>query len=910
MSSAVPVELYRTIERANACAKAAALEAAPAASFGVRRLTPADFVAELWELWGDGRALVSADERKVLVAALLREFAAEARLSDSPGTVALIARFVSNVGCLLEGQALDETSFTARERGVLALAAQYCERLRGAGLVEPEQAAALLSDAVASGEVPSPCVSVVDAIEAGAGLDRLLRVLDCSPKPDAFVLPTLAEGVEPALVMPAGPTALAGLLLDEITEVASAGETALLVVSPAPDRLFESLAAPLSAAGVSSALRCSRPFEETLTGCALAAVADIDGPHGIAAATDFAYNRLSGVPGRDAQRLNREIREDRTFEGAAIAEKLRLLSPTFSEFQRIAEVCAGAEDARAAEDALRALDVLAEWVKGVDVLTFAEKAREAAALAKAQGLLAACVRIGAWGCDLAPLLASASVPVQVLAAAEGGATVEFASLDRLDSLVPRSYDEVIVADCSQEVFPAKADRTALDGLTEKLGYARPADEFERERRRFAAAMGAAKARFTLGISQRDEKGEETYPAFLLSEFSDALTQSHPPQSALAGKGADAGYSEFDDAAFGLPVALSRCARRGGEEALVGGIGQSFAALCGKEEVPGVARGCLRQLNLADFLKKAPGPDGPVAVLSASAIESYLSCPYGWFLKNRLRPEAPDEQFGPAEKGGFVHRVLARLYDGLAAEGVARVDEGNLAACEGRLDAVFDECLAEQRRERPGSGRLVARSKSEKVEVERLRGQLHTTLRRLATMAPAYRVHGHEVAVAPEDGIDYAGFRLNGRADRVDVDAEDGRFAIIDYKGSVGSDYAAAMREGDEEVPLPGRIQADVYAQALRRRLTDLHCAGALYLSYSAKRRAGSLVGAADATYDDGGLLGASSRVPLNFEAYLDAVEELAAARLAGLLRGEIAPSPRSSAACRFCPALDCERRLS
>lgn len=68
MPTTVPVELYRTIERANAAAKAAATATAPGAAFGVRRLTAAGLVEELWELWGDGRVLVSAEERSLLAA--------------------------------------------------------------------------------------------------------------------------------------------------------------------------------------------------------------------------------------------------------------------------------------------------------------------------------------------------------------------------------------------------------------------------------------------------------------------------------------------------------------------------------------------------------------------------------------------------------------------------------------------------------------------------------------------------------------------------------------------------------------------------------------------------------------------------------------------------------------------------
>lgn len=893
MPSSVPIELYRTIERANASAKAAAAAAGAGAAFGVRRLTAAGLVEELWELWGDGRALVSPEERTLLIGALAAEPGAGAVLAASPGTVRLLAQFCAQVGCLLDGSC--EGSFTARETAVLELAAGYRRRLDEEHLVEREQAAALLAEAVAAGAMPRPAVCAVDVLQLDAGAEALLRAVGCTPSEDVGALPLLPGGIERGLVLAAGPSALAGLLLDEMRDCLGAGDAAILVVSPEADGLFDALAGPLAGLGATVALRSSRPFGETLVGRALAAVDRLGGPHLAEDAADLCYNRLFGAPAREAQRLNRAIRGDRCLSAAAVLEELQALSPAFEPLRAAAAALRGGGSGSAA------LGVLAARIQETDGLSPAEKRREGAALDKVRGLIEARERLGATGIDLFPLLECATIPVQVLAG-EGAARVEFASVDRLDSLVDASYDTVIVADLSQAAFPARAEATALDGLAEKLGYRRSSDEFAKERCRFAAAMGAARRRFTVALSERDATGEETYPSFLVSEYADSLARAAGEENAEA-------WGCFEKDAFGLPEPLVACARRGGEEVLAGGLGRAFAPVTSTDEVSAVARGSLEQLDLVDFMRKIPEGDGSIVVLSPSAMEAYLACPYGWFLQRHIRPNPPDELFGPAEKGSFVHSVFARFYDSLAAEGVTRADAGNLAACEQRLDGVFDELLAEQCGKEPGSGRMVPQTKSEMVEVERLRGQLRNTLGRLASFAPAYRVLGHELAIEPEDGVDYAGFRLNGRADRVDVDEAAARFAVIDYKGSTGREYAAGLKE-DEEVALPGRIQADVYAQALRARLEGLHGAGALYLSYSAKNRAAAFVGAADDTFDDNGFLSGASRVPLNFEAYLDAVEALVAEGLAGLPAGEIAPRPRSAAACRFCPAVGCERRLA
>ncbi|MEC4176902.1 PD-(D/E)XK nuclease family protein [Adlercreutzia sp. R7] len=894
------VELYRTIERANASAKAAAVDAGTGAAFGVRRLTVPALIEELWDLWGDGRALVSADERNVLVGALLAERGEQVGLQTSAGTIRLLARFFARVGCLVDGCGTAAVEFTAREGAVLDMAACYCERLHERGLVELEQAAAILARMLEAGDMPPIALAVVDADRFGAGVEALLRAAG-GVGPDAhsglFLLP---DAVEEALVLPAGPTVLAGLLLDEIEDCIAAGDRSILVVFPQADELFDVLAGPLAERGAAAALRCSCPFGETLVGHALAAAERIGGSHLAECAADFGYNRLSGAQPRDVQRLNRAIREDRCAGPETVLQELRAIAPAFDAFAAIS----GALNGKVG-DAAGAFDALAARIAGDAGLSPAERKREAAALEKIRGLLEARARVGGAACPVGLLLEAVSVPVQV-AIGDCAPSVEFASMERLDSLVAATYDTVIVADLSQAAFPARAETTALDGLAEKLGYGSAADEFERERIRFAAALEAARRRFTIAISQRDEGGEETYPAFLLSEYADSLVQA-AESTGNAAYACD--WSARDKGAFDLPAPFVRGARRAGEESLVRGVGRNFAAPTNMNEVLPAVRGTLRGLRLTDFLKHAPGAAGDALVLSPSAMEAYLGCPYGWFLQRRIRPNPPDEQFGAAEKGSFVHSVLARFYDELAAEGITRVDAGNLAACECRLDDVFDRCAAQQYAGEPGSGRLVARSKSEKVEVERLRGQLHGTLHRLAAFAPAYRVFGHELAIVPDDGIDYAGFRLNGRADRVDVDAESGRFVVVDYKGSAGRDYAAAMKD-DGDVLLPGRIQADVYAQALRARLEGLHCAGALYLSYSARNRGTAFVGAADDTFDDGDFLGGASTVPMNFEAYLDAVEALVADGLSGLRRGEIAPVPRSASTCRFCPAVGCERRLS
>lgn len=909
------VELYRTIEKANAVARCNARDGAASiagpSSLGCRRTTAAALTAELWELWGDGRVLVEGAQRSLIVAELMD---GQNTLVASPGTVDLLSRFFARYGSALKRACPDAVPLTDRERAVLELGRRYEARLAEAGLVESDEAAFLLAGAVAAGAVPCLAVSAVDPVDAGPGLAALLRCFGCGEGARAAgsapsVLPSLPAGVCPRFLVPAGPTAAAALVHDEIGTALEAGEHAVLVVAPDPRPLYDALAPALAADGAACALRCPVAFDRTWFGRALAAVERVASQaRPVAAATDFAYNPLAAVGARDARRLNGALRADRLIDGAAMAERLSDLSPTFASFATLA----AGSDAGFQERA-RALDAIGAHLRGATGLSVVARSCESAAAAALATALDAAAALGCAPASALGLARQATVPVSALSPSVPGApSVEFAALARLGSLVPDSYDAVILADLTDAAFPAASRATALDELAEKLGLPERGAALDEQRRRFAAAMGAARARFACVVPQRQASGEEAYPAFVLKEYAARLAEAGRARALADGDGAAArAWSETDRDLFDLPVPLAADAICRGEDDLVAGLGETYAPVTGGLALANPVRGCLDRLALVDFLRTVREEGRRLVVLSPSALELYLGCPYAWFVQRRLRPSAPDEAFGPLEKGSFVHGVFARFYDRLADEGIVRVVPEQWAHCETVLAEVVDAELGRQRTLEAGEGRLLPLSRAERLEVERLRDQIAESLRRQSRFAPSYAVHGHERPIAVEDAVDYAGVRVNGRVDRIDVDRDAGRFTVVDYKGAVGAPYAAAMDEDAVVPPVPGRVQALVYAQALRPALEGLHCAGALYLGYRARTDKDLVAGAADgAVFEDDPFVKGASLVPMNFEAYLDTVESQIAAALEGLYRGEIAPAPRGAWVCEHCPVPNCERRLS
>ena len=186
------------------------------------------------------------------------------------------------------------------------------------------------------------------------------------------------------------------------------------------------------------------------------------------------------------------------------------------------------------------------------------------------------------------------------------------------------------------------------------------------------------------------------------------------------------------------------------------------------------------------------------------------------------------------------------------------------------------------------------------------------------------------------GIDYAGARVRGSVDRVDVDLQSGDFVVLDYKSSSVGHAAPYDASGEEEAfSLPAYVQALIYAQAVRRKgleldiisgktgpeaiaetatadkceqvvddtccAADLQCAGALYVGYKARSQQNLLAGSYDQSrYKVSDFVAKDSQVKGEFSHYLDTVEQTIAPYVQALTAGEIAGNVRTGGSCRYC----------
>lgn len=909
------IVLYNSYDAALAARKAFADEAAgrtsaPAlpwfaetrtrggSALGCEVTTPEALLADTWELWGDSRAIVTAAQRRLLMALLLRD---HSRFPSSSASIRSFAQFVA----YRSGEPLFERILAADERErrelygldgveeeVFALVFAYRQRLAGMSLIEAGCAAASSDPSHLGGRL-----LIAERLDAVPALTRFLYDAGGEVVGDAANVIEADPAQKSFFSFPAGAgiawQAVHRLIAEDMREEAS-----IAVGTADPLALYAVLAPMLLRDGREVGLRCSVAFDRTAFGRAVAAVEELmdDGAHAVQEATDFMHGAFSGVSASDAQRFDARLRADRSLDGRAIRDLLRQASPSFGVLEDLIE-----SDGPLSADAI---DILQGALERTSGLTMGSHVAEEGMLEAFLALREDALAQGADRRTISELARGLSVPLSLATPGYDpqGRCVRFFDAASLGRAPAASFDGTILDGLTDAEVDASSERSSLDALAARLGLAARPSRTEELRAGFEGARRAARRSFACVMPLRDSAFEPTYPAFTLDEYVSAYA---------AVRGWD--DAPRDDELFLFPKPLTQRAHRSGEDDLVASVGACIDPVAEVEELDGAMRGHLRSVRLLDRLKTVTEGDEVLPVLSPSAIESYLMCPYRWFVTRRLRLNELDETFSAREMGLFAHRAYAQLYERLAGEGAHRLDLASLDRARALLDEVMDDILIEYEATRGCAfegERLLAVAPREEVEVARLREALRCSLDPLARLPEGYEVMGHEVVIAPEDGVDFAGARLNGRIDRVDVSPQTGRFAIIDYKGSLHGHSAGFSGKDDiESFELPSKVQALIYALGFQRLHDGLSAAAALYASYRAKDGAELLAGSFDPlAYDASCSARSASVVEMSFASFLAMVEQRTAPFIEALKHGDIAPAPRTKDACAWCPYLGCERR--
>jgi ATP-dependent helicase/nuclease subunit B len=220
--------------------------------------------------------------------------------------------------------------------------------------------------------------------------------------------------------------------------------------------------------------------------------------------------------------------------------------------------------------------------------------------------------------------------------------------------------------------------------------------------------------------------------------------------------------------------------------------------------------------------------GPEHILSPTALENYVACPFKFFLGNvlRLEPlEEPSEEIESTARGLAFHRALSRLHDFLRKEGLHQPESAVDDHLRAQLDVAINECAD---RASP-AGEALWRLEGRRLQRMALRYRPHWQkfvepwLARGVRprpelfevgfgLPPAEGEEAHGPLVLAADGVEV---RISGRIDRVDVAELPGGgvgFWIIDYKTGRSSHYTAA------DLKAFRRLQLTLYALAVQEVL--------------------------------------------------------------------------------------------
>lgn len=785
-------------------------------------------------------------------------------------------------------------------------------------------------------------VVVLLAREQAAMREELATAFDA--RDVLFEIAPLGEGVgasdaaygtaaQPAFIEVAGPHARAHAYADAIDDLvktcrgsevdgASADPVRVLVVSARAPQLFGELASRLAARHIAAETTEFTAFSQSIAGRQFAALAGLiecmkAADEGMASKTewwpapeltDWIYSPLSGADAASARGFDKNIRLSRNKTTAGVKSLLqsvqgqvrgaRKAASDENWFKNVPCVVSDVFQALWRDKpvtALKAMLAVAEALPdralgGLDGQ--ARRQAETALLRHAIDILMNDARaLDVSQAATVPVLDGVRTKVDKRSTAYDYATYEvdrtpraqvrFVSLADASVLRPGGYDAVLLADVDLDSYPLSHEEGPLATLMAELR--RDGVSLEPAallRVRFGRAMQATSGPVALARVTHDRQARECYPAAVWTELRAHAEAAGAAKPTCVGEGDI--IADFDPAAGeGLKRERVTC---------------EAPQHLSDEAIPYLV---LRR-------RDGEGENAPLVprLTSASQIEAYSTCPLCWFVSYRVKPQSIDAGFDNMEKGNFVHDVLEHLHARLPQEGMERVTPENLPRAQELLHEVFDETLAEHAGKRGTEGPLVPLSPVEERQVAEILPQLEGVLayesEALAPFAPRYLEFAFN-----ELKVEYAGWPLGGRIDRVDVDAEN-RAVVIDYKHRTGveefkladptvRDEESGTAPIDDPRWLPPHTQTLIYAQAMRRAL-DLDTRAALY--FSTKGGKPALRGAASAELleeerGDGRIPGLKIGFPgeggsMDFDALLDRVEAGIAERLRELEAGNVA----------------------
>jgi ATP-dependent helicase/DNAse subunit B len=266
--------------------------------------------------------------------------------------------------------------------------------------------------------------------------------------------------------------------------------------------------------------------------------------------------------------------------------------------------------------------------------------------------------------------------------------------------------------------------------------------------------------------------------------------------------------------------------------------------------------------------------------SASELESYCTCPFGWFVSRIIDPKDAYEEWGAREAGSLAHQLLDVVFSELGRRQLLPLGFEALDEALGLAKSALNLALSPESVVGCSAEGLLLRQQVAQYVFDVLRMEAGTGSRFVTTETE--RVIRSAVQLAP-------GLAVRGKVDRIDRHPGDDGAFVVDYK--LGGKHKTPFSES-------GLLQVPLYMRCLEVLEPDRPVHGGAYLSLRDRARVGLIV--EDRADELGTWLRSAGWPAGEMRAEVDRCVLMAAEAADGMRAGRIPALPRRMECPSYC----------